>query len=163
MVSNEQILNEKDFENIEEENQYYTDILPNNHQRVFQDVKLEDGSMAALLSNDARISKEDKEILPQYMYIALSRYGITLINFSPKVIPGYEIMRKAISGLIEISDGEQVDELQVSEWKQFHRVRRTKGLLKLKAILRTVSVSGIHLKESVRDFYENILSQTSLF
>jgi len=163
MVNNEKILNELNFENIQEENQYYTDILLNEHQKVFQDVKLEDGSMVALLSNDAMSSQEDKEILPQYMYIALSRHGITLINCSPKVIPGYEIMRKAISGLIEISDGEQIDNLQVSEWRQFHRIRKTKGLLKLKAILRTVSVSGVHFKESVKDFYENIFSQTSLY
>lgn len=164
MVSNKEILKELNFENIEEENQYFTDILlNNNNQKVFEDVKLEDGSMAALLSNDSRIAPQDKEILPQYMYIALSRHGITLINCSPKVLPGYEIMKKAISGLIEISDGEQIDELLVSEWKQFHRIRKTKGLHKLKAIIRTVSVCGINFKESVKDFYENILSHTSLF
>lgn len=163
MVSNEEISKELHFENIEEENQYFTDILLNDYQRVFEDVKLEDGSMAAMLCNDSRIPPEDKEILPQYMYIALSRHGITLINCSPRVIPGYEIMRKAISGIIEISDGEQIDDLLVSEWKQFHRIRKTKGLLKLKAIIRTVSVCGVNFKESVKDFYENILSHTSLF
>jgi len=163
MISNEEISKESNFENIEEENQYFTDILLNDYQRVFQDMKLEDGSKVALLSNDASISQEDKEILPQYMYIALSRHGITLINCSPKVIPGYEIMRKAISGIIEISEGEKIDELLVSEWRQFHRIRKTKGLLKLKAIIRTVSVCGVNFKESVKDFYEDILTHTSLF
>lgn len=163
MLENREIPPISSFENTEIENQYFTDILIKENPRFFQEMELwESNSNMAFLSNDALISQEDKEILPPYMYFVFSKYGLTQFNCSSRCPLGIEIMNKAVKGIIELGNGEGVKDLIVSQWKAFHRVRRTKGLLKLKMDIRSLTVSGVHITNGVREFYENILTHTSL-
>lgn len=145
------------------ENQYYTDMLIKENSRFFQEMELlgTDSNMA-FLSNDALIPQEDKEILPPYMYFVFSKFGLTQFNSSSKCTLGIEMMNKAVRGIIELSNGQQVNDLVISEWKYFHRIRKDKGLLKLKMNIRSLTVSGVHITNGVRDFYESILTHTSL-
>ncbi len=163
MVNNEEITCDFEFKNIELENQYFTDTVLKEHPKVFEEMKLRDGSNVAILSNDALITKEDKQILPPYMYIVLSKYGITQFNASTRNPLGWEIMNKAITGIIELSNGQEVGDLLISEWKPFPRNRINKYLIKLRSMVRSLTVSGVHFTSGVRDFYENVLSRTSLF
>lgn len=164
MSENREIFPIFPLENNETENQYFTDILIKRNPRFFQGMELwQSNSSMAFLSNDALIPQEDKEILPPYMYFVFSKFGLTQFNCSSKCPLGIEIMNKAVQGIIELSKGEEVNDLIISEWKAFHRVRRTKGLLKLKKNIRSLTVSGVHICDGVRSFYEDILTHTSLF
>jgi len=150
----EQGVLESESVNSEEENQGYVDVFLDKYPRIFKEVFLEDdGSNAAVLYNDARVSPEGKEILPDYRYIALSKYGLTLFNTSCEAPLGYELTRKAILKLIEVSDGKEVKNLVVSEWNNCKRNRINKGFFPLKKILRSVTVSGRNVKEGVGELF----------
>lgn len=154
---------EKDSSSIEEENQIITEAILEEYPTFFQEIILDDGSNAALFTNNARVKEEDKELLPPYEYIAVSKHGLTQFNCSYSPTPlEWERTKKAILQLIEISCGEEVKNLLISHWHPFHRIRKTKGLLKLKKNIKTVLVTGVNLAYEVKDFYELILKQTSL-
>ncbi len=119
---------------IEEINQQITNQVLAEYPKYFEEYLLDDGSNIALLQNNRRIPEEDKEILPPYQFIALSKYGLTEFNCSYSPLE-WERTKKAIMLLIELSCGEEIKDMVVSHWHAFHRIRKTKGLIKLKKIL----------------------------
>lgn len=156
---------EKNGENldltIEEINQQITNQVLVEFPRYFEEYILDDGSNIALLQNNRRISEEDKEILPPYQFIALSKYGLTEFNCSYSPLE-WERTKKAIMLLIELSCGEEIKDMVVSHWHAFHRIRKTKGLIKLKKNIKSVLITGVHLLYEVKDFYDNTLLNTGL-
>ncbi len=46
--------------------------------------------------------------------------------------------------------------------RRWKRNRINKGLMPLKMVLRSVTVTGIHQDEGIEDFYENILTKLNL-
>jgi hypothetical protein len=146
---------------LEEESERIVNIAIEQYPNLFTEMKLEDGTTAAVFYNDVRISKEDKDLLPPYRYISLSKHGLTLFNASCEGPLGYELTRKAIELLIELSNGKEVEDLLVSEWKNCIRNRINKGLFPLKKILRTVTVTGKNIKGGVRGFM-GMYSKTTL-
>lgn len=156
---------EKNGENldltIEEINQQITNQVLVEFPRYFEEYILDDGSNIALLQNNRRISEGDKEILPPYQFIALSKYGLTEFNCSYSPLE-WERTKKAIMLLIELSCGEEIKDMVVSHWHAFHRIRKTKGLIKLKKNIKSVLITGVHLLYEVKDFYDNTLLNTGL-
>jgi len=152
----EQGILESESVNSEEENQGYVDVVLDKYPRIFKEVFLEEGSNAAVLYNDARVSQEEKESFPDYRYLAVSKYGLTMFNTSSKRPLGYELTRKTILKLIELSDGSEVRDLVVSEWNNCKRNRINKGFFPLEKILRSVTVSGKNVKEGVKEFYSTV-------
>jgi hypothetical protein len=75
---------------------------------------------------------------------------------------GWTITTNAIASLIELSDGQEVEDLVVSEWKRWKRNRINKGIIPLKMVLRSVTVTGVHLRYGIEDFYKNVLSYMNL-
>jgi len=148
--------------NIESKNNYYVDHLLEEYPRTFNELILKDGNRAAILYNDALISKENKEVLPPYDYFVFSRKGLTQFNSSYKDFLGWTITTNAIELLIELSDGREVENIVVSEWKRWKRNRINKGLIPLKMVLRSVTVTGIHLEDGIEGFYNNILKNLIL-
>ena len=156
---------EKNGENldltIEEINQQITNQVLVEFPRYFEEYILDDGSNIALLQNNRRISEGDKEILPPYQFIALSKYGLTEFNCSYSPLE-WERTKKAIMLLIDLSCGEEIKDMVVSHWHAFHRIRKTKGLIKLKKNIKSVLITGVHLLYEVKDFYDNTLLNTGL-
>ena len=146
---------------IEESNQQITDKVLEEYPEFFEEYILDDGSNIALLQNNRRISEEDKAILPPYQFIVLSKYGLTEFNCSYSPLE-WERTKKAIMLLIELSCGEEIKDMVVSHWHAFHRIRKTKGLIKLKKNIKSVLITGVHLLYEVKDFYDNTLLNTGL-
>jgi hypothetical protein len=146
---------------VEAKNNHYVEELLAEYPRTFKELILKDDTKVAILYNDALISQEDKEILPPYDYFAFSKYGLTQFNSSFKGFLGWTITTNAISALIEVSKGEEVVDMVVSEWRKWKRNRINKGLIPLKMVLRSVTVSGVHLEDGIEDFYHNILGKLS--
>ena len=146
---------------IEEINQQITNQVLAEYPKYFEEYLLDDGSNIALLQNNRRIPEEDKEILPPYQFIALSKYGLTEFNcfYSPLE---WERAKKAIMLLIELSCGEEIKDMVVSHWHAFHRIRKTKGLIKLKKNIKSVLITGVNMLFEVKDFYYNTLLSTNL-
>ncbi len=145
---------------LQEENERIVNMVLEQYPKLFKEIKLQDGTTAAIFYNDVRISKEDKEVLPPYRCISLSKYGLTQFNASCEGPLGWELTRKAVELLIEVSNGQEVRDLLVSEWKNCIRNRINKGLFPLKKILRTVTVTGNNIKDGVREFYICVGSRT---
>ncbi len=158
----EQSLFEVEDTTIEAKNIQYVDRLLDEQPKTFKELVLKDGSRSAVLYNDSLISKENKEILPPYEYFVFSKYGLTQFNSSYKGFLGWNITTSAIEALIELSNGQEVENLVVSEWKKWKRNRINKGLFPLKMVLRSVTVTGIHLEDGIEDFYENVLRELDL-
>jgi len=148
-------------EMVEEQNQIITDTVLEEYPKIFEEIILDDGSNVALLQNNARICEEQKRFLPEYQFIAVSKHGLTLFNCSYTPLE-WERTKKAIEYLIELSCGEEIKDLIVSHWHPFKRIRKTKGLLKLKKNIKSVLVTGVNLLYGVKDFYDNI-SRTTEF
>jgi len=146
---------------IEEINQQITDRVLTEYPKYFEEYTLDDGSNVALLQNNRRIPDEDKEVLPPYQFIAISRYGLTEFNCSYSPLE-WERTKKAIMLLIELSCGEEIKDMVISHWHAFHRIRKTKGLIKLKRNIKTVLITGVNILYGVKDFYYNVLQSTSL-
>ncbi|HNW33215.1 MAG TPA: hypothetical protein PKL44_03165 [Candidatus Dojkabacteria bacterium] len=146
---------------IEEINQQITDQVLAEYPKYFEEYLLDDGSNIALLQNNRRIPDEDKEILPPYQFIALSKYGLTEFNCSYSPLE-WERTKKAIMLLIELSCGEEIRDMVVSHWHAFHRIRKTKGLIKLKKNIKSVLITGVNMLFEVKDFYYNTLLSTNL-
>ncbi len=146
--------------NLEQDNQEIVNAVLEQYPKIFEEMQLQDGTTVAILYNDMHISKEDKDILPPYQYISLSKYGLTQFNASCKRPLGLELTKKAVRLLIELSDGEEIKDLSVSEWHQCSRNRINKGLIPLKKILRTVAITGITVKNGVKDIYGGIFEVT---
>lgn len=146
---------------IEEINQQITDQVLAEYPKYFEEYLLDDGSNIALLQNNRRIPEEDKEILPPYQFIALSKYGLTEFNCSYSPLE-WERTKKAIMLLIELSCGEEIKDMVVSHWHAFHRIRKTKGLIKLKKNIKSVLITGVNMLFEVKDFYYNTLLSTNL-
>ncbi len=144
---------------LETKNIQYVDRLLEEQPRTFKELVLKDGSRSAVLYNDALISKENKEMLPPYDYFVFSKYGLTQFNSSYKGFLGWSITTDAIEALIELSNGQEVENIVVSEWKRWKRNRINKGLFPLKMVLRSVTVTGIHLEDGIGDFYKNIFGK----
>ncbi len=142
-------------------NQEYVDRVLNDYPKVFKEVFLEDGVKVAVLFNDVLIPKEEKEILPNYRYIVLTKYGLTQFNTSCSGYLSYGLLTESIQKIVEVSDGELVENILISEWRKPVRNRINKGFIPLEAILVTIGVSGINIPEGVKDFYDNVLSRTS--
>jgi len=64
--------------------------------------------------------------------------------------------------LIELSCGEEIKDMVVSHWHAFHRIRKTKGLIKLKKNIKSVLITGVNMLFEVKDFYYNTLLSTNL-
>ncbi len=158
----EQSLFEVEGPNIETKNIRYVEKFLDELPTIFNELVLQDGSRAAVLYNDALISEENKEILPPYDYFVFSKYGLTQFNSSYKGFLGWTITTNAIASLIELSDGQEVEDLVVSEWKKWKRNRINKGIIPLKMVLRSVTVTGVHLRYGIEDFYMNVLSYMNL-
>lgn len=146
---------------IEEINQQITNQVLAEYPKYFEEYLLDDGSNIALLQNNRRIPEEDKEILPPYQFIALSKYGLTKFNCSYSPLE-WERTKKAIMLLIELSCGEEIKDMVVSHWHAFHRIRKTKGLIKLKKNIKSVLITGVNMLFEVKDFYYNTLLSTNL-
>lgn len=146
---------------IEEINQQITNQVLAEYPKYFEEYLLDDGSNIALLQNNRRIPDEDKEILPPYQFIALSKYGLTEFNCSYSPLE-WERTKKAIMLLIELSCGEEIKDMVVSHWHAFHRIRKTKGLIKLKKNIKSVLITGVNMLFEVKDFYYNTLLSTNL-
>ena len=146
---------------IEEINQQITNQVLAEYPKYFEEYLLDDGSNIALLQNNRRIPDEDKEILPPYQFIALSKYGLTEFNCSYSPLE-WERTKKAIMLLIELSCGEEIRDMVVSHWHAFHRIRKTKGLIKLKKNIKSVLITGVNMLFEVKDFYYNTLLSTNL-
>lgn len=146
---------------IEEINQQITNQVLAEYPKYFEEYLLDDGSNIALLQNNRRIPEEDKEILPPYQFIALSKYGLTEFNCSYLPLE-WERTKKAIMLLIELSCGEEIRDMVVSHWHAFHRIRKTKGLIKLKKNIKSVLITGVNMLFEVKDFYYNTLLSTNL-
>jgi len=146
---------------IEEINQHITNQVLAEYPKYFEEYLLDDGSIIALLQNNRRIPEEDKEILPPYQFIALSKYGLTEFNCSYSPLE-WERTKKAIMLLIELSCGEEIKDMVVSHWHAFHRIRKTKGLIKLKKNIKSVLITGVNMLFEVKDFYYNTLLSTNL-
>jgi len=146
---------------IEEINQQITDQVLAEYPKYFEEYLLDDGSNIALLQNNRRIPDEDKEILPPYQFIALSKYGLTEFNCSYSPLE-WERTKKAIMLLIELSCGEEIRDMVVSHWHAFHRIRKTKGLIKLKKNIKSVLITGVNMLFEVKDFYYSTLLSTNL-
>jgi hypothetical protein len=147
---------------MEANNNYYVEGLLDEYPKSFKELTLKDGTRAAVLYNDALISQENKEVLPPYEYFVFSKYGLTQFRSSTKKFLGWTITTNAISALIELSNGQEVENLVVSEWKRWKRNRINKGLIPLKMVLRFVTVTGIHQDDGIEDFYENVLTKLDL-
>jgi hypothetical protein len=145
---------------LEEENQRIVDTVLEQHPKLFKEMILEDGTKTAIFYNDIRIPKEDKDLLPPYRYISLSKYGLTEFNSSTSLPLGWELTRKAIQLIIELSNGKEVEDLLISEWKNCIRNRINKGFFPLKKVLRTVTVTGKNVKDGVRGFYGRVYEIT---
>ena len=89
----------------------------------------------------------------------MSRYGLTLFDCSYSNLE-WERTKKAIEYLIELSCGEEIKDLIVSHWHPFKRIRKTKGLLKLKKNIKSVLITGVNLLYDVKGFYDNFLKST---
>lgn len=146
---------------IEETNQRITDKVLEEYPEFFEEYILDDGSNVALLQNNYRIKPEARLLLPPYQFIAVSRHGLTEFNCSYKPLE-WERTKKAITYLIELSCGEEIKDLVVSHWHAFHRIRKTKGLIKLKKNIKSVLITGVNLLYEVKDFYDNTLLNTGL-
>lgn len=146
-----------EYIDIETKNNQYVESLLEEQSGTFKELLLEDGSRSAVLYNDSSISEENKEILPPYSYFVFSKYGLTQFNSSYNGFLGWTITTKAISSLIELSNGQEVENLVVYEWKKWKRNRINKGLIPLKMVLRSVTVTGVHLEDGIEDFYNNII------
>lgn len=153
---------EAEDNSLEAKNNQYVEELLQEYPRTIKELILKDGSKSAVLYNDALIRPEDKEVLPPYEYFVFSKYGLTQFRSSTKNFLGWTITTNAISALIELSNGQEVENLVVSEWKRWKRNRINKGLMPLKMVLRSVTVTGIHQDEGIEDFYENILTKLNL-
>ncbi len=145
---------------IEENNQQITDKVLEEYPQFFEEYILDDGSNVALLQNNNRIRPEDRLLLPPYQFIAVSKYGLTQFNCSYTPLE-WERTKKAITYLIELSCGEEIKDLVVSHWHAFHRVRRTKGLIKLKKNIKSVLITGVNMLYEVKNFYNNTLQAVS--
>lgn len=143
---------------LEEENQRIVNTALEQHPRSFKEMWLEDGTKAAVFYNDVRIPEEDRGLLPPYRYISLSKYGLTLFNSSSRAPLGWELTRKAVQLIVELSNGEEVEDSLISEWNHCIRNRINKGLIPLKKVLKTVAVTGKNVKDGVRGFY-NVVSK----
>ena len=146
---------------IEEINQQITNQVLAEYPKYFEEYLLDDGSNIALLQNNRRIPDEDKEILPPYQFIALSKYGLTEFNCSYSPLE-WERTKKAIMLLIELSCGEEIKDMVVSHWHAFHRIRKPKGLIKIKKNIKSVLITGVNMLFEVKDFYYNTLLSTNL-
>jgi hypothetical protein len=151
----EEIYQEKEI-GLEEENQRIVNTALKQYPRFFKEMWLEDGTKAAIFYNDIRIPEERKDRLPPYRYISLSKYGLTLFNSSSKAPLGLELTRKAIQLIVELSNGEEVEDLLISEWNHCIRNRINKGLIPLKKVLRSVTVTGKNVKDGVKGFYSTV-------
>jgi hypothetical protein len=100
--------------------------------------------------------------LPPYDYFVFSSKGLTQFNASYKGFLSWPITTNAVSALIELSEGEEIENLVVSEWKRWKRNRRNKGLIPLKMVLRSVTVTGVHLEDGIESFYNDILKNLVL-
>lgn len=147
---------------IKERNNCYVEKLLEEYPRTIKELILKDGSKSAVLYNDVLISEENKEILPPYKYFVFSKYGLTQFNSSYKGFLGWTITTNAIAALIELSNGEEVENLVVSERKRWKRNRINKGLIPFKMVLRSVTVTGIHQEEGIEDFYNGIIKRLNL-
>jgi hypothetical protein len=143
--------------NIEAKNNYYTEKILGEYPKTFKELILKNGSRSAVLYNDALISENNKEILPPYDYFVFSKYGLTEFNSSYKGFLGWTLTTNAISALVDLSNGQEVEDLVVYEWRNCVRNRINKGLIPLKKILRTVTVTGIHLEDGIEDFYNYVI------
>jgi len=148
--------------NIEAKNNYYTEYFLEEYPETFKELILKDNSRSAVLYNDSLISEKNKEILPPYDYFVFSKYGLTEFNSSYKGFLGWTIVTNAVESLIKLSNGQEVEGLVVSEWKRWKRNRINKGLLPLKMVLRSVTVSGVHLEDGVEDFYNYVIKNLDL-
>jgi hypothetical protein len=161
----ERLFTQEKFEekgvSLEEENERIANMVIEEYPKLFTEMKLGDGTTAAVFYNDVRVYKEDRDLLPPYRYISLSKHGLTLFNTSCEGPLGYELTRKAIELLIELSDGQEVEDLLVSEWKNCIRNRINKGLIPLRKVLRTVTVTGKNIRDGVRGFM-GMYSKTTL-
>jgi len=158
----EQDLFEVEDPNIEAKNIQYVEKFLDEQPIIFNELVLQDGSRAAVLYNDALISEKNKEILPAYDYFVFSKYGLTQFNSSFKGFLGWTITTNAVASLIELSNGQEVEDLVVSEWKRWKRNRINKGLIPLKMVLRSVRVTGIHLEDGIEDFYNYVIKNLDL-
>jgi hypothetical protein len=154
--------NEVGNSNIEIKNSYYVEKLLEEYPKTFKELILRDGSESAVLYNDALISEENKEILPPYEYFVFSKYGLTQFNSSYKGFLGWTIITNAVESLIKLSDGREVEDLVVYEWKKWKRNRINKGLIPLKMVLRFVTVTGSHLEDGIDDFYNYVIKNLNL-
>lgn len=142
-------------------NQEYVDRVLNDYPKLFKEIFLKDGSNVAVLFNDALISEREKEVLPNYRYIVLAKYGLTQFNTSSNRYLSYDLLTEAIQKIVEVSNGEEVDNILISEWRKPIRNRINKGFIPLKAILVTTEVSGINIAKGIENFYDNVLSRIS--
>ncbi len=151
-----------DSSNIEAKNSYYVEKLLEDYPRTFKELVLKDSTKSVVLYNDFLISEENKEILPPYDYFVFSKYGLTQFNSSYKSFLGWPIITNAVDSLMKLSNGNMVEDLVVSEWKRWKRNRINKGLLPLKMVLRSVTVTGFHLEDGIEDFYDYIIKDLNL-
>ena len=151
-----------DGSNIEAKNSCYVKNLLGEYPEIFKELILKDGTESAILYNDSLVSKENKEILPPYDYFVFSKYGLTQFNSSYKGFLGWTVITNAVESLIELSNGNVVEDLVVSEWKRWKRNRINKGLLPLKMVLRSVTVTGLHLEDGIEDFYNYVIRDLNL-
>jgi hypothetical protein len=151
-----------EVEDIEAKNSYYTKKLLEEYPETFKELVLKDDSTSAILYNDALIGEENKEILPPYDYFVFSKYGLTEFNSSYKGFLGWTIITNAVESLIELSNGQEVKDLVVYEWRKWKRNRINKGLIPLKMVLRSVTVTGSHLEDGIEDFYNGVIKNLDL-
>ena len=153
---------EFELEEDNSDNQIITDYLLTTYPKFFEEFMLDKTTNIGVLSNNRRISDEDKEMLPDYDYMVASKHGLTLFNCSYSPLPlEWERLQKAINYLIENSRGEVIEDILISHWHPFHRIRKTKGLLKLKKNIKSVLITGIHIEEGLKDFCD-LINETSL-
>lgn len=158
----EQSLFEAEDNSVEVKNNRYVEKLLDEYPQTFKELVLKDNTKAAVLYNDALISEENKEVLPPYDYFVFSKYGLTQFNCSYKGFLSWTITTNAITSLIELSNGQEIEGLVVSEWKRCVRNRINKGIKPLKMVLRSVTVTGIHLEDGIEDFYNYVIKNLDL-
>jgi len=138
-------------------NQDVVNRLLDEYSKNFNELFLEDGSRVAMFQNSALIRRER---ISGYEYVGLSKYGLTEFDSSCKRPLGYDVIVKCISKLIELSNGNEIEELAISEWRKPVRNRINKGLFKLEAIIRTIYITGRNMPNRVEGFYEELSHPT---
>ena len=150
-------INGNDLEISQKRNDGIVGLLIEEHPLKFYELFLEDGSRVAMFQNFPLVRSER---VSEYEYVGLSKYGLTEFDSSCKRPLGYDVIVKCISKLIELSNGNEIEELAISEWRKPVRNRINKGFFKLEAIIRTIYITGRNMPNRVEGFYEELSHPT---